>query len=75
MLNKTKALEDLERFMNKRPDLLKRALITKQRIVAWTSKKPELVATLWKVDSQNPLRLVPAKPCEGCTTQESWNKI
>lgn len=75
MLNRSQALEDLVTFMDQRPDLLKRAIITKQKIVAWTTKKPELVAALWKKDAKSPLRLVPSKPYEGCTTQETWNKL
>lgn len=75
MLNRSQALEDLVGFFDKQPNLLKRAVVTNQRIVAWTTKKPELVAALWKSAAKSPLRLVPTKPCEGCTTQERWNKL
>jgi len=66
---------DILGFFKKKPDILKRAVIYGSRIVAWSYLPRDVVLAHWKKHSNQPLRLVPTKPLEGCATQEAWNRI
>ena len=68
-------LEALIAFEKLHPGILKRAVVTKLRIVAWTALPAGLVAKLWKSYTDEPLRLIPNHPKEGGLTQIKWNHI
>ena len=68
-------LNDLLWFMKERPSLLKRALITDKRIIAWSTVSQDMVMSCWRLVSNQPLRLIPLLPLEGGATQERWNRV
>ena len=68
-------LKELIDFMEQKPSLLKRAVVTPKKIIAWSTTMPEIVFKHWKQHNDKPLRLVPLLPREGGGTQELWNKV
>jgi hypothetical protein len=68
-------LSDLISFMELKPGLLKRAVVSSRRVVAWTAVAPSIVFMHWKQHTNQPLRLVPHLPREGGRTQEIWNEV
>jgi hypothetical protein len=68
-------LSELVHFMELKPGLLKRAVVTSKRVVAWTTIAPSIVFMHWKQHTNQPLRLVPLLPREGGVTQETWNAV
>ncbi len=68
-------LNSVSTFMEKKPGILKRAVVTPTKIVAWSTQPQDIIITEWNKHSSLPLRLVPLLPREGGLTQQKWNDV
>ena len=64
-------------FKQLKPNIIKRALILKDRVVIWASRKPQEVIKHWLslFGNKYKIRVMPITPLEGGVTQENWNVV